>query len=75
VAYDIAILDAEGRYVRSGSDPRYLSSGVIGEALGLEWGGRWTRPYDPAHFQLTRGVDLQTMRSRFETGRDVFTGR
>lgn len=21
-------------------------------ALGLRWGGRWTRPYDPGHFEL-----------------------
>lgn len=22
------------------------------QALGLRWGGRWTRPYDPGHFEL-----------------------
>ena len=22
------------------------------EALGLRWGGRWTKPYDPGHFEL-----------------------
>jgi peptidoglycan L-alanyl-D-glutamate endopeptidase CwlK len=25
----------------------------IGKKIGLEWGGYWTRPYDPPHFQLT----------------------
>lgn len=26
--------------------------GHIGESLGLTWGGRWKRPYDPGHFEL-----------------------
>ena len=25
--------------------------GMIGEHLGLGWGGRWRRPYDPGHFE------------------------
>lgn len=38
------------------SDPLWLKMGVIGEGLGLKWGGRWSnnpphsRP-DPGHFQ------------------------
>lgn len=27
--------------------------GELGERLGLTWGGRWTKPYDPPHFQWT----------------------
>lgn len=30
--------------------------GVIGESLGLRWGGRWRHPYDPAHFEWTGGL-------------------
>lgn len=30
--------------------------GVTGEKLGLRWGGRWKRPYDPAHFEWTGGL-------------------
>jgi hypothetical protein len=30
--------------------------GVIGERLGLRWGGRWRRPFDPAHFEWTGGL-------------------
>ena len=26
--------------------------GEIGERLGLRWGGRWERPFDPGHFEL-----------------------
>jgi len=30
--------------------------GVAGETLGLRWGGRWKRPYDPGHFEWTGGL-------------------
>jgi hypothetical protein len=29
--------------------------GVTGEKLGLRWGGRWRKPYDPGHFEWTGG--------------------
>jgi hypothetical protein len=30
--------------------------GVAGEKLGLRWGGRWRKPYDPGHFEWTSGL-------------------
>ena len=30
--------------------------GVIGEQLGLRWGGRWKSLYDPGHFEWTGGL-------------------
>ena len=30
--------------------------GAVGERLGLRWGGRWRRPYDPGHFEWTGGL-------------------
>lgn len=30
--------------------------GVIGEQLGLRWGGRWRHPYDPGHFEWSGGL-------------------
>ncbi|MCK6618007.1 MAG: M15 family metallopeptidase [Cyclobacteriaceae bacterium] len=30
--------------------------GVIGERLGLRWGGRWRSPFDPGHFEWTAGL-------------------
>lgn len=30
--------------------------GVIGEKLGMRWGGRWRKPYDPGHFEWTGGL-------------------
>ncbi|NOT73346.1 MAG: hypothetical protein HOP08_00360 [Cyclobacteriaceae bacterium] len=35
--------------------------GVMGERLGLRWGGRWRRPFDPAHFEWTGGVGTQQL--------------
>jgi len=30
--------------------------GTTGEKLGLRWGGRWRKPYDPGHFEWTGGL-------------------
>ena len=30
--------------------------GIAGEKLGLRWGGRWKRPYDPGHFEWSGGL-------------------
>jgi len=30
--------------------------GYVGEAYGLVWGGRWTSPYDPGHFELPKSL-------------------
>jgi hypothetical protein len=30
--------------------------GIVGEKLGLRWGGRWKNPYDPGHFEWTGGL-------------------
>jgi hypothetical protein len=30
--------------------------GMTGEKLGLRWGGRWRKPYDPGHFEWTGGL-------------------
>lgn len=35
--------------------------GAMGEACGLEWGGRWAHP-DRPHFQLTEGLTLAEAR-------------
>jgi len=41
--------------------------GVIGERMGLRWGGRWKAPYDPAHFEWTGGR-VVICRGRFGFG-------
>lgn len=43
-------------------DPLWTQIGLIGENLGLEWGGRWTHLNnghgDPGHFQYIHKPDL-----------------
>lgn len=39
--------------------------GKIGESIGLEWGGSWTKFKDNPHFQYTKGLKL----SDFQAGK------
>lgn len=38
------------------NDQLWKKIGVMGEQLGLRWGGRWRNPYDPGHFEWTGGL-------------------
>lgn len=50
LAFDICQNDKNCAYP---SDNKWWEKvGKIGEGLGLEWGGRWTKPVDKPHFQL-----------------------
>lgn len=46
---------------KRGYDIDWNKLGKIGEACGLEWGGRWTRPVDKPHFQYTGGLTLKQL--------------
>ncbi len=35
--------------------------GVVGEQLGLRWGGRWRSLYDPGHFEWTGGLSAEEL--------------
>lgn len=35
--------------------------GLVGEKLGLRWGGRWRKPYDPGHFEWTGGTSTYNL--------------
>jgi hypothetical protein len=37
--------------------------GLTGERLGLRWGGRWRKPYDPGHFEWTGGLTTSHLHS------------
>jgi len=30
----------------------YLELGELGESFGLRWGGRWSVPFDPGHYEV-----------------------
>lgn len=51
-AFDFALFDAAGNYIKDGTDPLYLQAGELGETIGLVWGGRWLHP-DFDHMQLS----------------------
>jgi hypothetical protein len=40
--------------------------GKIGEELGFRWGGRWTKPYDPGHFEWTGGLTIEDLKKGAE---------
>lgn len=64
IAFDIGIFDG-GKYL--GEHPAYKSLGPLGEACGLEWGGRWKSIQDEPHYQLP-GMDLAKLRAMHERG-------
>jgi hypothetical protein len=39
----------------------WLKVGVVGERLGLRWGGRWRKLYDPGHFEWTGGLEAEDL--------------
>jgi hypothetical protein len=39
----------------------WLKIGVVGERLGLRWGGRWRKLYDPGHFEWTGGLEPEDL--------------
>jgi peptidoglycan L-alanyl-D-glutamate endopeptidase CwlK len=77
IAFDIGVFEGSS-YL--GDSPKYKAVGVLGEQLGLEWGGNWTSFKDQPHFQLRPGwaTDLTEremlaeLRRRKAGGRPVF---
>jgi len=68
-AFDIGIFSQDGKKYH-GEHADYKRVGALGEALGLEWGGRW-KFVDEPHFQCTKGLSLADMRQRKTQGRDI----
>lgn len=50
VAFDIAVIGADGKVTWDIN--WFKKAGPIGEALGLAWGGRWSKFPDYPHFEL-----------------------
>jgi peptidoglycan L-alanyl-D-glutamate endopeptidase CwlK len=71
LAFDIGIFSANGKEYY-GESHAYDTMGPIGEALGLEWGGRWEFTDEP-HFQYNpKGYTLAQMRAKEEKGESLF---
>lgn len=58
-AFDFAVFDKNAAYIKDGADPRYRHAGVIGERLGLVWGGRWKHP-DYDHLEMKNWKTLNS---------------
>lgn len=77
IAFDVGVFEG-GRYLAD--SPKYKAVGVLGEDLGLEWGGNWRTLVDQPHFQLrpawAAGMSERSMlaelRSRRENGEDPY---
>ncbi len=50
--------------------PAYSWLGPIGDACGLEWGGKWKTP-DKPHFQYKTGLTMAQMRVKVAAGEAV----
>jgi peptidoglycan LD-endopeptidase CwlK len=49
IAFDVGVFSGSKYLTES---PKYKAVGVLGQELGLEWGGNWTSLVDEPHFQL-----------------------
>ena len=50
-AFDFGVF-SKGVYIQDGGDERYLKAGIIGEKLGLIWGGRFKGLVDAGHLEI-----------------------
>ena len=77
IAFDIGVFSGS-RYL--GVSPKYKAVGVLGQDLGLEWGGNWTSFVDEPHFQMrptwaarmTEREMLAALRDRTDAGLPVY---
>ena len=49
IAFDIGVFEGTSY---KGESPKYSAVGMLGEELGLEWGGNWKSFQDQPHYQL-----------------------
>lgn len=65
IAFDIGLFRA-AKYIPESA--LYAKLGPVGEAVGLEWGGRWKTFKDEPHYEYPTGLTLAQMRSRVAQG-------
>jgi hypothetical protein len=62
LAFDVALIQ-DGKLSWPNDENLWLRIGLIGEAHGLEWGGRWKTIVDRPHFQRVQGLTLAQARA------------
>lgn len=60
--YEVYQLAGPDKLQWSANDPVWLKMGLIGESLGLVWGGRW-KVRDLGHFEYASGADNAARRA------------
>jgi len=70
LAFDVVVLDSMGKAEWDPAHPGWQTAGQIGKALGLEWGGDWTKK-DLPHFQHTGGLSTERCRALYPGGLDA----
>lgn len=61
LALDVAVIDADGKYIRDGADSRYAVFGRIAKSHGCIWGGDWGDP-DFDHIEFHPDFTLEEYR-------------
>lgn len=61
LAFDFCVIGANGKPDWSTKNKNWSIAGVIGESLGLEWGGRWTQFVDLPHLQYMFGLTIKQL--------------
>jgi hypothetical protein len=64
IAVDIGLFK-DGKYLEE--SVHYSKLGPLGEALGLEWGGRWKDFQDTPHYQIKTGKKISVLRELVRT--------
>lgn len=65
LAFDVVEVRPDGS---ANWDTDWAAIGRIGESMGLEWGGNWTRLVDRPHFQMDFGLSTTQLRQRLNSG-------
>lgn len=58
--YEVYNLAGPDKLKWDSKDPVWLKMGLIGESLGLRWGGRWKTP-DSGHFEFVAPTSSNTV--------------
>ena len=66
LAIDAVPLKPDGSAWWKAPESMWNTLGLIGERLGFEWGGRWTKPYDAGHFEYHPGLSITDIYNHFK---------
>ena len=70
IGWDIGLFSDNGAYSQKESD--YIEAAEYGLVAQLEWGGNWENFFDPPHYQVNTGYDLNSIQAKFENGDTLF---